>query len=126
MHTCYSLHHAQGERQLASQSTSELYLWAMQPLEINLLNTTSTSRLSGYMLSCVLQVSVYTYGAPRAGNHRFARDYERVVPDTWHVINDQVGKAGQRPPGVSDASRSMSPLAHDCCSACGAMCTCLD
>jgi len=37
-----------------------------------------------------MQVSVYTYGAPRAGNHAFARVYERVVPDTWHVINDQV------------------------------------
>lgn len=36
------------------------------------------------------QVSVYTFGAPRAGNHSFARVYERVVPDTWHVINDQV------------------------------------
>lgn len=34
-------------------------------------------------------MSVYTYGAPRAGNHAFARVYEKVVPDTWHVINDQ-------------------------------------
>lgn len=39
---------------------------------------------------CVPQVSVYTFGAPRAGNHSFVRVYERVVPDTWHVINDQV------------------------------------
>jgi hypothetical protein len=38
-----------------------------------------------------LQVSVYTFGAPRVGNHAFARLYERIVPDTWHVINDQVG-----------------------------------
>ncbi|GBF87966.1 hypothetical protein Rsub_00678 [Raphidocelis subcapitata] len=27
--------------------------------------------------------------APWAGNHAFARDYARTVPDTWHVINDQ-------------------------------------
>jgi hypothetical protein len=38
-----------------------------------------------------MQVSVYTFGAPRVGNHAFARIYERIVPDTWHVINDQVG-----------------------------------
>lgn len=37
-----------------------------------------------------LQVSVYTFGAPRAGNHAFAKVYEAAVPDTWHVINDQV------------------------------------
>jgi hypothetical protein len=41
------------------------------------------------LLHCT-QVSVYTFGAPRAGNHGFARLYERTVPDTWHVINDQV------------------------------------
>ncbi|KAF6262015.1 hypothetical protein COO60DRAFT_1699568 [Scenedesmus sp. NREL 46B-D3] len=35
------------------------------------------------------QVSVYTFGAPRVGNHMFARQYEAAVPDTWHVINDQ-------------------------------------
>jgi hypothetical protein len=38
----------------------------------------------------VAQVSVYTFGAPRVGNHAFARVYEKAVPDTWHVINDQV------------------------------------
>jgi hypothetical protein len=37
-----------------------------------------------------MQVSVYTFGAPRVGNHAFARQYEAAVPDTWHVINDQV------------------------------------
>ncbi|KAK9814385.1 hypothetical protein WJX72_004954 [[Myrmecia] bisecta] len=35
------------------------------------------------------RIACYTYGAPRTGNHAFARDYERVVPDTWSVINDQ-------------------------------------
>ena len=36
-----------------------------------------------------MQVSCYTFGCPRVGNHRFAHEYEEVVPDTWHVINDQ-------------------------------------
>jgi hypothetical protein len=40
---------------------------------------------------CWLQVSVYTFGALRVGNHTFARQYEAAVPDTWHIINDQVG-----------------------------------
>lgn len=40
---------------------------------------------------------MYTYGAPRAGNHRFAHTYMRAVPDTWHIIHDQVGGgAGHR------------------------------
>ncbi len=32
---------------------------------------------------------VYTYGAPRVGNHRFAREYNDTVPNTWTVINDK-------------------------------------
>ncbi|KAK9819503.1 hypothetical protein WJX74_000076 [Apatococcus lobatus] len=32
-------------------------------------------------------ISVVTFGAPRTGNRAFAREYELVVPDTWHVIN---------------------------------------
>ncbi|KAK9809004.1 hypothetical protein WJX72_007782 [[Myrmecia] bisecta] len=32
-------------------------------------------------------LQVYTYGAPRTGNHAFARAYEAAVPDTWSVIN---------------------------------------
>eukprot|EP00208_Stichococcus_sp_RCC1054_P005346 CAMPEP_0206142186 /NCGR_PEP_ID=MMETSP1473-20131121/15880_1 /ASSEMBLY_ACC=CAM_ASM_001109 /TAXON_ID=1461547 /ORGANISM="Stichococcus sp, Strain RCC1054" /LENGTH=1445 /DNA_ID=CAMNT_0053537075 /DNA_START=238 /DNA_END=4575 /DNA_ORIENTATION=- len=35
------------------------------------------------------EVSCYTFGAPRTGNHAFAKDYNQVVPDTWSVINDQ-------------------------------------
>lgn len=34
-------------------------------------------------------IRCYTFGAPRTGNHAFARDYNSYVPDTWHVINDQ-------------------------------------
>jgi hypothetical protein len=36
------------------------------------------------------KVVCYTFGAPRTGNHSFARDYNKVVPDTWSIINDQV------------------------------------
>ncbi|KAK9807450.1 hypothetical protein WJX73_008432 [Symbiochloris irregularis] len=36
-----------------------------------------------------LPVTCYTFGAPRTGNHTFAREYENLVPDTWHLINDQ-------------------------------------
>jgi len=35
-------------------------------------------------------VSCYTFGAPRTGNHAFAREYNAAVPDTWSIINDQV------------------------------------
>ena len=37
-----------------------------------------------------LDVACYTFGAPRAGNHAFARQYNALVPDTWSIINDQV------------------------------------
>ncbi len=40
-------------------------------------------------------LSVYTFGAPRTGNHAFARDYGSLVPDSWSVINDQdLGEQG--------------------------------
>ena len=35
------------------------------------------------------QVVCYSFGAPRCGNHAFARDYNHLVPDTWSIINDQ-------------------------------------
>ena len=35
------------------------------------------------------ELQCYTFGCPRTGNHAFAQDYERVVPDTWHVVNDR-------------------------------------
>ena len=34
------------------------------------------------------QISVYTYGCPRIGNHALAREFQVAVPDTWHIIND--------------------------------------
>ena len=35
------------------------------------------------------KLQVYAFGSPRTGNHAFARDYERKVPHTWHVVNDR-------------------------------------
>ena len=40
-----------------------------------------------------VEVLCYTFGAPRTGNHTFARDYNQVVPDTWSIINDQASLA---------------------------------
>ena len=37
-----------------------------------------------------LRVACYTFGAPRVGNHAFAWDFNRIVDDCWHIINDQV------------------------------------
>ena len=44
-----------------------------------------------------LDVKVYTWGTPRVGNHAFAREYNRRLPDTWQVINsdDAVTRAGK-------------------------------
>ncbi|KAL4436515.1 hypothetical protein ABPG75_003654 [Micractinium tetrahymenae] len=36
-----------------------------------------------------VSLSVYTFGAPRTGNHAFARDFNAHVPDCWSVINGQ-------------------------------------
>lgn len=30
-----------------------------------------------------IQQAVYTFGAPRSGNHAFAAMYNEAVPDTW-------------------------------------------
>ena len=37
-----------------------------------------------------IKVICYTYGSPRVGNHSFAREYDKLVPHTWHLVNDQV------------------------------------
>ena len=37
-----------------------------------------------------LDISCYTFGAPRTGNRAFAREYNVAVEDTWSIINDQV------------------------------------
>ena len=35
------------------------------------------------------RISTYTFGCPRIGNRALAAEFAEVVPDTWHVINDQ-------------------------------------
>ncbi|GAB4816056.1 hypothetical protein N2152v2_003102 [Parachlorella kessleri] len=44
-----------------------------------------------------VQVQLYTFGAPRPGNHAFARDFLRTVQDSWDVIHsdDAVAKGGK-------------------------------
>ncbi|GAB4816055.1 hypothetical protein N2152v2_003101 [Parachlorella kessleri] len=44
-----------------------------------------------------VQVQLYTFGAPRPGNHAFARDFLRMVQDAWDVIHsdDAVAKGGK-------------------------------
>ena len=37
-----------------------------------------------------MDVSCYTFGAPRVGNHAWAKLYDATVPDTWTLINNQV------------------------------------
>jgi predicted lipase len=34
-------------------------------------------------------VEVYTFGCPRVGNASFSAAYDKLVPETWHVINDR-------------------------------------
>ena len=46
-----------------------------------------------------LDISCYTFGAPRTGNHAFAREYNKAVPDTWGVINDQANPSPHRRSG---------------------------
>ena len=39
------------------------------------------------------KVICYTFGAPRVGNHAFAHTYDRMVPETWNIVNDQVRRS---------------------------------
>ena len=36
------------------------------------------------------KIICYTFGAPRIGNYAFAETYDRLVPETWNIVNDQV------------------------------------
>lgn len=38
-----------------------------------------------------IDIVCYTFAAPRTGNYAFAHQYNTAVPDTWSLINDQVG-----------------------------------
>ena len=33
------------------------------------------------------QIICYTFGAPRTGNHTFARECDAAVPETWNIMN---------------------------------------
>lgn len=35
-------------------------------------------------------IKVYTVGAPRAGNHAFAKAYNQLIPDSFAIINHRV------------------------------------
>lgn len=37
------------------------------------------------------QIICYTFGAPRTGNHSFARDCNEMVPETWNIMNARYG-----------------------------------
>ena len=45
----------------------------------------------------MVNVHCYTFGSPRVGNHAWARAYDKAVPDTWHLINndDVITQAGK-------------------------------
>ena len=36
-----------------------------------------------------LQTTMYNFGAPRVGNRRFAKLYDKLVPDTFRFVNDK-------------------------------------
>lgn len=36
-----------------------------------------------------LEVINYTYGGPRVGNHRWARHFNEIVPDTFRLVCDR-------------------------------------
>lgn len=41
-------------------------------------------------LNLEVEISVYTFGAPRVGNHAFAEDFDTIINDCFHVVNHQV------------------------------------
>ena len=38
-------------------------------------------------------LEMYTYGTPYPGNRAFAREFDALLPNTWHVIHDGVRPA---------------------------------
>lgn len=54
-----------------------------------------------------IEVSCYTYGAPRAGNAAFRAEYNALVPDSWAVINDQVPPLAMMGVGVAGGAASI-------------------
>ena len=37
-------------------------------------------------------MEMYTYGTPYPGNRAFAREFDALLPNTWHVIHDGVSR----------------------------------
>ena len=65
-----------------------------------------------------LDLSCYTFGAPRTGNHAFAHEYNELVPDTWGIINDQascVDVPGNRGAVSANPARAVVPAADIFC-----------
>jgi hypothetical protein len=57
------------------------------------------------------QIQCYTYGAPRTGNHAFAREYLQCVPHTWQIVNGEAGqgRAGAKARGRAGAGSQAEP-----------------
>jgi len=63
-----------------------------------------------------VDISCYTFGAPRTGNRAFARDFKEAVPETWSVINDQVrGQHAAATVAVSAYALSENPATMSSC-----------
>ena len=64
-------------------------------------------------------MEMYTYGTPYPGNRAFAREFEALLPNTWHVIHDGVRPAGaadgNEPPAVQEALRAGSRSREAAC-----------
>ena len=54
------------------------------------------------------KVICYTFGAPRVGNHAFAHTYDRMVPETWNIVNDQVWQSTLRPQFMAFGAAKLS------------------
>ena len=37
-----------------------------------------------------LRMEMYTYGTPYPGNRAFAREFNELLPEAWHIIHDGV------------------------------------
>ena len=59
-----------------------------------------------------VQVLCYSFGAPRTGNHAFAKEYNRMVPDTWAVINDQVSALHSAAAAAAAATAHVNCVPH--------------
>ena len=62
------------------------------------------------------RVELYTYGTPYPGNRAFARQFNALLPDTWHVIHDGVRSlASKRICHNAGLKRHNLQTLHDLC-----------